>query len=139
MSQGDYLKRKQIAHRLRIDGGNTDNKQPAVFSSNDLIKFKQYQIVNEDSSTNINYNLIKPTGTTVVFDMERKIANCPTFIACSNTNTRPNRVLNIAKDCNITIHPLTWQQRKNVIDAKSLCLCQLKSIYKNRCNCDNPQ
>jgi hypothetical protein len=138
MSQGDYLKRKQLANALRVDGGNTNNNQPAVFGSHDLLKYKQYQIINDDSSTNINYNLITPTGTTMVFDMERKVANCPSFIVCKDTNTRPNRVLNNGSGCRTQILPLTWFQRKNVSNSSELCICQLKRKHINRnvCSCD---
>ena len=53
MSQSDYIKRKQVAHTLRNDGFNVPNRLPAVFSSNTLLKYKQYQIVNDDSNTTV--------------------------------------------------------------------------------------
>jgi len=138
MSQGDYLKRKQVAHALRIDGGNTNNNQPAVFGSHDLLRYKQYQIVNDDSSTTVNYNLIKPADTKLVFDMERKVANCPTFVVCKDTDTRPNRVLTADTGCKVQIHPLSWEAKKNVPNKTELCVCQLKfkHINKNVCSCD---
>lgn len=138
MSQGDYLKRKQVAHALRIDGGNTNNNQPAVFGSHDLLRYKQYQIVNDDSSTTVNYNLIKPADTKLVFDMERKVANCPTFVVCKDTDTRPNRVLTADTGCKVQIRPLSWEAKKNVPNKTESCVCQLKfkHINKNVCSCD---
>ena len=138
MSQGDYLKRKQVAHALRIDGGNTNNKQPAVFGSHDLLKYKQYQIVNDDSNTKINYNLLTPVNNKIIFDMERNVAGCPTFVVCKDTQTRPNRVLRSEKECDVQIYPLTWEDRKNVPIKSQLCRCQLKRkhINKNVCSCD---
>ena len=137
MSQGDYIKRKQVAQTLRADGLNTPNRFPAVFSSQDLLDYEQYQIVNNDSNTKINYNLITPTGKKIVFDMERNVANCPTFVVCRNTNTRPNRILRRVAECPVSIQPLTWKETKNSIDDKTLCTCQLKRkhIQRNVCSC----
>jgi len=137
MSQGDYIKRKQVAQTLRADGLNTPNRFPAVFSSQDLLDYEQYQIVNNDSNTKINYNLITPTGKKIVFDMERNVANCPTFVVCRNTNTRPNRILRRVAECPVSIQPLTWKETKNSIDDKTLCTCQLKRkhIRRNVCSC----
>jgi len=141
MSQGDYVKRKQVAQTLRADGLHTPSRFPAVFSSQELLKYEQYQIVNNDSNTKIDYNLIKPTGKKIVFDMERNVANCPTFIVCRNTNTRPNRVLNPVVACPFSNEPLTWKETKNTIGEKTLCICQLKRkhIRRNVCSCGVPQ
>jgi hypothetical protein len=137
MSQGDYIKRKQVAQTLRADGLNTPNRFPAVFSSQDLLKYQQYQIINDDSNTIINYNLLTSPGKILVFDMERNVANCPTFIVCRNTNTRPNRVLNPVAACPVSIQPLSWEEKKNSMDNKTLCTCQLKRkhIHRNVCSC----
>ena len=141
MSQGDYIKRKQVAQTLRADGLHTPNRFPAIFSSQDLLDYKQYQIVNNDSNTKINYNLIRPTGKKIIFDMERNVTNCPTFIVCRNTNTRPNRVLQTVAECPVSNHPLTWKETKNSIANKPLCICQLKRkhIRQNVCSCGVPQ
>jgi hypothetical protein len=137
MSQSDYIKRKQVAQTLRADGLNAPISFPAVFSSQELLKYKQYQIVNNDSNTKIDYNLITPTGKKIVFDMERNVTNCPTFVVCRNTNTRPNRVLNPVVACPFSNEPLTWKETKNRMDDKSLCRCQLKRKHINRnvCSC----
>jgi len=137
MSQGDYIKRKQVAQTLRADGLNTPNRFPAVFSSQDLLKYQQYQVINNDSNTIINYNLLSMPGKIMVFDMERNVANCPTFVVCRNTNTRPNRVLRTVAECPVSNQPLTWVEKKNSTDTKTLCTCQLKRkhIRKNVCSC----
>ena len=138
MSQSDYLKRKQIANRLRIDGGDTENKQPAVFSSHDLLLYKQYQLINDDPSIELNTNLIIPSTKKNVFGIERDVTRCPTFIVCQDTNTRPNRELRVVADCYTKIHPLNWEQKKNVKSRNTLCKCQLKRRHINRnvCSCD---
>ena len=140
MSQGDYIKRKQVAQTLRADGLHTPNRFPAIFSSQDLLDYQQYQIVNNDSNTKINYNLITPTGKKIIFDIERNVANCPTFVVCNNTNTRPNRVLRTVADCPVSNQPLTWVERKNALERKPLCKCQLKRkhIRRNVCSCGTP-
>lgn len=137
MSQGDYIKRKQVAQTLRADGGNEQNSQPAVFSAHDLLMYKQYQIINDDSNTILNYNLLSMPGKILVFDMERNVTNCPTFIVCKDTNTRPNRVLQTVAECPVSNQPLTWVERKNALERKPLCKCQLKRkhIHRNVCSC----
>ncbi len=141
MSQGDYIKRKQVAQTLRADGGSVQNSQPAVFSAHDLLMYKQYQIINNDSNTILNYNLLTAPGKILVFDIERNVTNCPTFVVCNNTNTRPNRVLRTVAECPVSIHPLSWEAKKNSTDNKTLCTCQLKRkhIRRNVCSCGVPQ
>ena len=140
MSQGDYIKRKQVAQTLRADGGSVQNSQPAVFSAHDLLMYKQYQIINDDSNTIINYNLLALPGKIMVFDMERNVTNCPTFIVCKDTNDRPNRMLRTVAECPVSTQPLTWVERKNALERKPLCTCQLKRkhIRKNVCSCGTP-
>jgi len=137
MSQGDYIKRKQVAQTLRADGLHTPNRFPPVFSSQDLLKYQQYQIINNDSNTILNYNLLTSPGKIMVFDMERNVTNCPTFVVCRNTNTRPNRVLRTVAACPVSIQPLSWEAKKNSMDDKTLCTCQLKRkhIRRNVCSC----
>lgn len=136
MSQGDYLKRKQVAQVLRADGLSSPTHFPAVFSSHDLLKYKQYQIVNDDSNTKLNYNLITPPNKKIVFDMERDVTGCPTFIVCKDTQTRPNRALRPEADCHVKIRPLTWQDIKNRPNSKRNCHCELKNKHINRSFCD---
>lgn len=140
MSQGDYIKRKQVAQTLYSDGGSVQNNQPAVFSAHDLLMYKQYQIINNDSNTILNYNLLALPGKIMVFDMERNVTNCPTFVVCRNTNTRPNRVMRTVEKCPVSIHPLSWEAKKNSMDNKTLCVCQLKRkhIHRNVCSCGTP-
>jgi hypothetical protein len=140
MSQGDYIKRKQVAQTLYSDGGSVQNNQPAVFSAHDLLMYKQYQIINDDSNTIINYNLLASPGKILVFDIERNVTNCPTFIVCKDTNDRPNRVLRTVAECPVNTQPLTWVERKNSTDNKTLCTCQLKRkhIRRNVCSCGTP-
>ena len=139
MSQSDYLKRKQIAQILRTDSGSgVDNHQPAVLSSQQILEYKQYQIINDINNDSINYNLITPANKKNIFDMERDVNGCPSFIVCNNTNNRPNRVLNNITSCAVQYLPLTWQDLKNKKNKNKICKCTLKRTHMNvnTCSCD---
>ena len=108
MSQSDYIKFIRTADILR------NRKLPSVLNENDYISYEQYalettiintknsfsrllpqnpQNINITPSTNNVYLNTDPTRVDI-FDIEKKVSSCPTFIMCQNTNTRPNRVLN---------------------------------------------
>jgi len=130
MSQSDYLRRKRVSTVLRVD----PNENP-IYSSKQLLAFKQYQIENNVTSSNISYRKIKPAGKQVVYEMVRDVTNCPTFI-CENTSQRPNRVAHVGRMCNN--HPLNWWEKKaNEVSKELWCKCQLNRSYtnENRCSC----
>jgi hypothetical protein len=90
MSQSDYLKYKKSAVVLRNSGD-----LPAVFDEQDYISFKRFSIGNSIVDTNKRFDQLVPTGTKILFDIERaKTSTCPTTFSLCNTNQRVNRVLN---------------------------------------------
>jgi hypothetical protein len=131
MSQSDYLRRKRVANVLKLDAA----EQPIMESSR-LRDFKQFQLENEITSTNIRYHRIVPTNKQLVLNIEKDVSNCPTFIVCTGTSQRPNRVPHQGRLCNDL--PLTWHERNDAINAKQLdCKCELNrsTTDANRCAC----
>lgn len=135
MSQSDYIQYKQLSTILKNDNGNTNNRMPSVFASQDYINFKQYLIEKNITNTKTIYNQLTPSGKQIIFDMEKNVTNCPTFIMCNNTNTRPNRVL--TSPLYFTPVPLTIKQKKNAGNLRTGCKCIIHSKYRNSniCNC----
>ena len=131
MSQSDYLRRKRISNVLNLDAA----KNP-VYSSTQYGDFKQYQLENEITSTNISYRKIVPVSKQVIMDMERNVANCPSFILCSGTSQRPNRVAHKGRMCEDL--PLNWHDKNEVYNAKEpWCKCKLNrsTTDANSCSC----
>lgn len=87
MSQSDYIRHKKVSNELKYQ-----SDLPPVLQTNDYIEFKEYALENTIQNTKINYNQLIPSNTYIVYGMEKKPTNCPTFTLCSNTQSRPNRV-----------------------------------------------
>ena len=123
MSQSDYLKYKRISTELKI------NKLSNVFSPSDYVGYKEYSLENTIYNTKIRYNQLKPSNKTIVFNMEKtKNSDCPTFITCKNTNTRPNRTTysSTYKSQYATVRPIrpfTQKQLDISLNETNLCLC----------------
>ena len=131
MSQSDYLRRKRISNVLNLDAA----KNP-VYSSTQYGDFKQYQLENEITSTNISYRKIVPVSKQVILDMDRNVSNCPSFILCSGTSQRPNRVSHKGRMCEDL--PLNWHDKNAVDNAKEpWCKCKLNrsTTDANSCSC----
>ena len=119
MSQSDYLRRKRISNILYND--ISDNP---IYNSKTLLDFKQYQLENEIVSLNINNQKMGSAESQRIFNMDRNVTNCPTFIVCTNTSLRPNRVAHIGRMCNDL--PLNWRDKNDLHNAKEpWCKCQL--------------
>ena len=134
MSQSDYIRYKKTGIQLKI------NKLDPILNNQDYLAYTDYNLENTITNTKINYNHLTLPNTQNVFNMERKnIADCPTFILCQNTNTRPNRIPLFGTQ--ITPIPI----RKFVKDPsnphkkyKINCLCKNKScVCTNSCPCPN--
>jgi hypothetical protein len=78
-TQSDYILRKKMTFELQ-----NQTKLPAVLSSKFYTLAKQYSIENEIIKESIAFGKSPPPLQT---------DECPVFIMCINTNTRPNRVL----------------------------------------------
>jgi hypothetical protein len=94
MSQSDYLKSKRISNLLRIDNQKVNGvtKQPAVFTSHDLQNYKQYALTNTIVNTNPTLNRLTPKLRQRVYDMDKAVSDCPSFIVCKDTQDRNNHV-----------------------------------------------
>ena len=86
MSQSDYLKHKRIATELKI------NELTPVLNSGDYTNYKQFSIENSIVNTKLQYEEIVPTGYKKIFGIVKKVSSCPTFITCTGTHARSNRV-----------------------------------------------
>jgi hypothetical protein len=130
MSQSDYIKYKKTSNKLAIDNKSTNNKEPPVFVSSDYIDFKQYHLENTINNTSRTFNYILPPTHKLIFNMDKVVTNCPTFIDCSNTNFRPNRVPMLQSFFTPTPPPLDWKKSNNLKKQRFLnCNCD-SSLYR---------
>jgi hypothetical protein len=84
MSQSDYIKQKRTAAKLKEQA-----KHDAIYKSNDYTEFKEYSLEKTIISTKPTYNQLRIPGSKTVFDMEKKLSDCPDFTLC--TKDRDNR------------------------------------------------
>jgi hypothetical protein len=74
-------------------------------------------------------------------EMDRKIASCPNFIMCKNTNTRPNRELNsfMRPPPTFKSGKLTGKQigenGKEPIENSTKCTFQINDYVQRTCTC----
>jgi hypothetical protein len=90
MSQSDYIQYKKTQQVL----SNQNKNLSKIIEQNDYTNFQQYTIETTVPNTKLRYSRLIPPSTISVLNMDQKTANCPTFLLCKNTQTRPNRVLN---------------------------------------------
>jgi hypothetical protein len=97
MSQSDYIQRLKTSTKLAgisktpIDVGDF----PQVFSSQEYTGFYKYQLTNTIVNTKTTPNELVAPNHQIIFNMEvLSTNNCPSFVVCTDTNTRQNRNLN---------------------------------------------
>jgi len=90
MSQSDYIQYKKTQQVLLRQKTNLSK----VLDANDYTKFEKYTVETTVPNNKLRYSRLIAPSTISVLEMDRKTTNCPTFILCKNTQTRPNRVLN---------------------------------------------
>jgi hypothetical protein len=90
MSQSDYIKLKKTSMILK------NNELPPVLTPEDYTDFVQYNLETTVTNTKKSYSRLLLPGNRDIFDMEKNVSGCVGFILCTNTNERPNRVLNTA-------------------------------------------
>ena len=86
MSQSDYIKYKKTIIIL--------NKQAdlnPILAPSDYLAYKDYNLETTVTNNKPIYHKLTPPGKQMVFDMEKTMTSCPTFILCNNTNKRENR------------------------------------------------
>jgi hypothetical protein len=148
MSQGDYIKRKQISHKLIGDGttsggikGNGLLGYNSVLNAKDYIDFKKYSLEGSIKSSTPALNDLSIPNKTTIFDMVMDVSNCPNFIVCNDTNTRVNR--KPLKSFQKTCEPIMKAPGRSVPPIWDTTNKKLKDKYsepafKNRnCNCVN--
>jgi hypothetical protein len=124
MSQSDYLKHKKTAHILK------ENKLPPILNGNDYVSYTRFQITNTvENVGETNYGELIPPGKKKIFGMELNVSNCPSFILCSNTDTRSNREL--LKGIYSDPKPYRPVYVKQPVTAKTSCKCKKNSKYTN--------
>jgi hypothetical protein len=90
MSQSDYIKLKKTSMILK------NNELPPVLTPEDYTDFVQYNLETTVTNTKKSYSRLLLPGNRDIFDMEKNVSGCVGFTLCTNTNERPNRVLNTA-------------------------------------------
>ena len=118
MSQSDYLKYKRVSRELKT------NKLSPVFNDQDYVSYKEYALENTISNSKLTYNQLIPPNTIRIMDMEKKTTDCPTFIICTNTHDRTNRVplLGSQQDPSPS-RPLSVKQRQILLANSRFCNC----------------
>lgn len=112
MSQSDYIRYKKISNQLL-----EVNKLDPILDSQDYTNFKQYYLESNIHNTKTTFNHLLLAEYTNIFNMNKKIDNCPIdkFTMCNDTNLRSNRVL-------VTDHRT---------DAYTVNIYPIKNITKN--------
>jgi hypothetical protein len=128
MSQSDYIKHKRVSNELYI------SDMAAVLNSQKYTDYKQYALENTIKNTNTIFSRIVPSDKRIIFDMEMDISNCPTFIVCNDTNTRPNRVA-----LSETLYyprpvPVYVKKGNTICDTSGNMYCNLSKITNCKCS-----
>lgn len=133
MSQSDLIKHKRIGTILKM------NKLDAIFTNQDYIDFKQYEIANTIENTTTLTTQLVPSGYNLIFGIEKKVEECTSFIVCSGTNERPNRPSIPVGEFDVEyVQRYPKYVRKYVkqpTTAKSACDCLPNSVNNNICGC----
>jgi hypothetical protein len=88
MSQNNYIDFLRDSTILK-----EQNKLPSILNTSEYTRFKGYSVEKNIVNTKTCYSELLPNGNQNIFDMKRKIDNCPNIQMCLNTNARPNRIL----------------------------------------------
>lgn len=86
MSQSDYIKLKRTVTNLKEQA-----KHDAVYKSTDYTTFKEYSLEKTITNLKPTFNQLRVPGTKTIFDVEKKVSDCPSFSLCSGTQARLNR------------------------------------------------
>jgi len=141
MSQSDYIRYKRIATELKNDNKSSPNKNKLlpVLEQGQLLNYKQFSI--ENATDNINtkpiLNMLTPSGTKPVFNMNKVVAGCATFAVCNGTHGRPNKVAMSSVYFTPISHPLTIKQRNEATNLKNECISSMNTRYSQYYMCSN--
>jgi hypothetical protein len=127
MSQSDLIKHKRIGTILKM------NKLDTIFTNQDYIDFKQYEIANTIENTTTLTTQLVPSGYNLIFGIEKKVSECTSFIICKDTEERANKIAPL-EDWNLS-HRVVRKYVKQPTTAKSACDCLPNSVNNNICGC----
>jgi hypothetical protein len=146
MSQSDYIEYKKRANELK----NQKQLSP-VLSSDDYTAFKQFANENNVFNKSQTYNLLIPTNSQMVFNMDCSNSEyCSTFLIDANTQTRPNRVTLGAIYSDPSQPPKYVKQSPHMVECRDCCdkinkdkdnsntlfsLCRVKRLKNQVCKC----
>ena len=88
MSQSDYIqykKRRTVVKNQTDDFHNPIPRQTLT----DLTSYMITKTIQPVNTVKPNYDSLMLPNKGRIFDMDVTISNCPNFILCTNTNTRP--------------------------------------------------
>ena len=128
MSQSDYIRFKKTSSKL-----TDQSKHDAVYNSTDYTSFKNFSLEKSVTNDKPTYNRLSESGKQNIFDMELKMTDCPNFILCNETDTRPNRVplapyqstcFPIMKAPGRTVPRYTKKPLSNAHNYKIVCKCK---------------
>lgn len=114
MSQSDYIRYKKVSNQLL-----EVKKLNPILDSQMYTDFKQYYLESNIVNTKPLLNKLTISGQSVIFDMNKKITNCPktNFKMCIGTQTgsqyRQNKVL--VTDHRTEAYPVNQYPIKNII------------------------
>lgn len=143
-SQSDFIKYKKVNTVLVLDAST--NFTP-VLNSQDYSNYRGFVLENIVPNTKTIYNRITGSTKQVVLDMDKEkssvenmgtsITNCPSFLLCTETETRPYRVPMSTSYFTPKPHPLNWRETKNASWKKTGCKCILNrsKTNTNTCSC----
>jgi hypothetical protein len=143
-SQSDFIKYKKVNTVLALDAST--NFAP-VLNSQDYSNYRGFVFQNTVPNTKTIYNRITESTKQVVLDMDKDkssvenmgitITNCPSFLLCTETETRPYRVPLSESYFTPTPQPLNWRETKNASWKKTGCKCIMNSSNTNAniCSC----
>ena len=90
MSQSDYIRFIKTTEVLK------NGELPPILDPSTYTSFETYNLETTVQNTKNSYSRLLPATNRSFFDIEKTVSTCPTFIMCTNTNQRPNRVRNTA-------------------------------------------
>lgn len=108
MSQGDYIRLKQLKTRL------IKNDLAPILSSQDYTDFASFSVASTVINTIPTDNCLDVSGV-YIFDILQTCDSLPEFILCNGTDGRENRVLNpdpnFTNECSHVFYPMTQKQK----------------------------
>ena len=140
MSQSDYIRYKRIATELKNDNKSSpNNKLLPVLEQGQLLNYKQFSIVNDPNNINTKpiLNMLTPSGTQPVFQMNKVVTDCATFAVCNATHGRPNKVAMSSVYFTPVSHPLSIKTRNEATNLKNECISSMNTRYSQYYMCSN--